>query len=180
MGDANFQGLLADEVLIRRPAVELDVEGAPQTPTYEQVADGVRARVMPGSAASEDDLLGRLDEATHVLYTQSLDLRTNDRIVVRPVTTELTEDVETGETILPVASTVGMWDSAQVEIGSEADREVRTIIEVRVGELVIASGLDAAHEKGEPVSMVRYYDVLVIQNEAGAGHHLRAALRETK
>jgi len=180
MRDASFEDMLTEEVLIRRSTVALDVDGAPQTPTYEELADVVPARLMPASASSDDDLLGRLDEATHVLYVQPFDLRPNDRVVARRSTTELTDDIEQGETLLPVASTAGMWDGAQVEIGSGGTRELRTIVEVRADELVVAPALDAAHGEGEAVSRVRRFDVLAIQDEAGAGHHLRAALREVK
>ena len=180
MRDASFRKLLIEEVIVRRPSVELGPEGVPYTPTYADVADSVRVRVMPASAVSEDDLLGRLEEATHVLYVEPFDLRENDRIVVRPAATALTEDVQQGATTLPVKSVGGMLEGAQVEIGVGSVRELRTIVGVGCGELEVAPELQEAHEQDEPVSMVRKYDVLTVSDEAGTGHHLRAVLREIK
>jgi len=180
MGDANFKDLLIEEIVVERPVVELDAEGMPQTPRYEKVAGEVAGRVMPFSAVSEDGLLGRLDDATHVLYVEPLDLRPNDRVVSCPISTSLAADVAQGDATLPVASVAGITDGMQVEVGAEGSAEVRTVIEVGVNEILIAPELVSPHAEGEPVSVVRRYDVLVIRDEAGAGHHLRAILKEIK
>jgi len=180
MRDANLRELLIEEVTVRRPSVELGPEGVPHTPIYEDVTDNVRVRVMRASAASKDGLLGRLDDATHVLYAEPLDLRANDRIVLRPAATTLTEGVEQGDTTLPVASVSGMLEDAEVEIGTGSGREARTLVGIGPAELLVAPELDASHEVGEAVSVVRKYDVLTVSDEAGTGHHLRAVLREIK
>ncbi len=178
MTDAIFRELLTEMATLARPRVELDAEGGPRTPTYDEVATGVAVRIAPAATASEDDLLGRTEEVTHVAYLEPIDLRPSDRLVTHPVATTLAEDVEAGAMTLPVASVAGFLDGQSVEIGSGGGVEERVVVTVGSDELSVADGLDAGHGEGAPVRVVRRFEVIAVEDEAGMGHHLRAAVRE--
>ena len=105
MGDAIFRELLTQMATIARPRVELDGEGAPKTPAYEAIEDGVAARIGRARTASADDLLGRDEDVTHVAYLEPTDLRPSDRLVMRTAEASLVADADAGETVLSVSST---------------------------------------------------------------------------
>lgn len=169
MGDAVFMELLTETATVLRPRVALDDDGAPKTPAYERTGDEVRLRVMPGRIASADGLLGRTEDATRVVYAEMADLRPADRLEARPVRTELADDADAGETTLPVESVAGLLDGQRVVVG---DEEV-TLVAVGVDEVTVTPGLAADHEAGEAVEVLVRYEVLTVEDEAGAGHHLR-------
>ncbi len=98
MGDGVFRELLTATATVERPVVELDGDGAPRTPRYEEVVAGVAVRLAPARTVSEDDLLGRTEEVTLIAYLEPMDLRPGDRLVTRPVATVLSEDVAAGAT----------------------------------------------------------------------------------
>jgi hypothetical protein len=177
MTDQVFRNLLIHRVEVGRPRVELDIDGSPATPVFDTVAAALHCRLTPATNVSEDDLLGRAEKATHVLYAESTDLRAGDRIRLRPVNTSLAEDASAGETILVVQSADELNAGTEVEIGSGETTEERTITNVGIEEIEVAPPLDQDHQTGEPVSVVRQYHVLTVQDEAGAGHHVKAALR---
>ncbi|MGD9495694.1 MAG: hypothetical protein AB7Y46_05225 [Armatimonadota bacterium] len=174
MGDAVFRELLSETAAIMRPRVTVDGEGVPATPRYEQVSAAVPARIMPRSTASEDDLLGRMEDITHLAFLEPADLRPSDRLVTRPVATALAEDVWAGASVLPVASSEGFRDGQSVEVGEEE----RIVTAVAAGALTVAPALAEAHEAGEAVRVLRRFEVIEVVDEAGAGHHLRAVVRE--
>jgi hypothetical protein len=177
MTDQVFRNLLIHRVEVGRPRVELDFDGSPETPTFDTVAAALPCRLTPARNVSEDDLLGRAEEATHVLYAEPTDLRAGDRIRLRPVNTTLAEDAGAGETVLMVQTPDELNVGIEVEIGSGQSTEERTITNVGTEEIEVAPALDQDHQTGEPVSVVRQYHVLTVQDEAGAGHHVKAALR---
>ncbi len=170
-GDATFVALLDQTAQIARPVVELSGDGVPKTPTYEATGECVPMRVTPGSGDSEDDLLGRVADATHVIYTTPADIRVADLLVTRPVTTALSDDVQAGDTALPVEDTDGIVDGQRVEIGQE-ELEVQT---VGADAVTVTTGLEQGYEEEEPLSVIVRYEVLGVEDEAGAGHHLRIA-----
>lgn len=177
MTDQVFRNLLIHRAEIGRPRVELDIDGSPATPVFDTVAAALHCRLTPARNVSEDDLLGRAEEATHVLYAEPTDLRANDRVSLRPVTTALTQDASAGQTLLAVETTDELNVGIEVEIGSGGTTEEHTITNVGIDEIEVAPPLDQDHQAGEPVSVVRRYHVLTVQDEAGAGHHVKAALR---
>ncbi len=177
MTDLAFQSLLIHRVEIGRPRVELDIDGSPVTPVFDVVTALLPCRLAPARNVSDDDLLGRGEEATHVLYAEPVDLRAGDRVCLRPVTTALTEDVSASGTSIAVHSADGFSTGSEVEIGSGEETEERAVVDAAPGEIEVAPALDQDHEAGEPVSVVRRYHVLTVQDEAGAGHHVKAALR---
>ncbi|MGI5820362.1 MAG: hypothetical protein ACOX9R_19920 [Armatimonadota bacterium] len=167
--DATFRGLLLATAEITRPDVTLDAEGGPRTPTYHPTGASARVRITPARAGSEDGLLGRMEEVTHVIYAMPADIRIGDRLVTRPVTTALSEDVEAGETELPVACTDGIRDGGRVRVGGDE----LTVMSVTAGAVVVRPGVAIACEEGEAVSVVERYEVLGVKDAAGMGHHLR-------
>lgn len=167
--DATFSRLLTATAEITRPDVELDADGGPKTPAYHATGESARVRITPARAGSEDGLLGRTEEVTHVIYAPPADIRMGDRLVTRPVTTVLTADVEAGETELPVARTAGIRDGQSVQIGAEEP----TVMSVTAEAIVVTPGVASAHEEGEAVSVVERYEVLGVEDAAGMGHHLR-------
>lgn len=179
MSDQAFANLLIHRVEIGRPKIELDFDLAPETPTFEIVAAALPCRIAPAKNVSQDDLLGRTEQATHVLYAEPTDLRAKDRVSLRPVSTALTEDAGVGETILTVQSADGFNTGIEVEIGSGETTEERTITSIDTDEIEVAPALDHDQQAGEPVSVVEQYLVLSVQDEAGAGHHVKAVLRVT-
>ena len=177
MTDQVFRNLLIHRAEIGRPRVELDFDGSPVTPAFDEVEAALPCRLAAVKNVSEDDLLGRAEEATHVLYAEPTDLRAGDRIRLRPVNTTLVEDAGTGETLLAIDSTDELKVGIEVEIGSGQSTEEHTITNVGTEEIQVAPPLDQDHQTGEPVSIVRQYHVLTVQDEAGARHHVKAALR---
>lgn len=173
-GDATFAELLTATAEIARPVVALDADGAPKTPTYEPTGESARVRITPARSTSEDDLLGRVEDDAYVIYAESADIRMGDRLVTRPVTTALSEDVEAGAALLPVESTDGLRDGRAVEVaGLEFTVLAVEGDSIRVTPLVLLS-----LEEGESVSVVVRYEVLAVKDVAGAGHHLRVVAVE--
>jgi len=178
MRDEVFGALLVHELELRRPRVELDADGAPGTPLFDTVASEVRCRLTPARAASEDGLLGRCGEATHVVYLEPMDLRVADRMVLRPVQTVLAGDAPAGAQELEVESGSGLVVGAAIEVGSGQGAEGNAIAAVTETTIGLKSALEGDHQAGEAVSLVRQYEVLAVADEAGMGHHLRAVVRE--
>ncbi|MFO8079047.1 MAG: hypothetical protein R6V07_01970 [Armatimonadota bacterium] len=167
--DATFEDLLTATATIARPRVELDADGGPRTPVYEPTGESARVRITPARSGSRDGLLGRVEDVTHVIYTEPADIRVGDRLVIRRVVTELSEDVDGGATELPVRSTADIRDGDRVEIGTE-----ERIASAVTGESVtIASALAGSYEEGEAVRVVERYEVLGVEDAGGMGHHLR-------
>lgn len=167
--DATFEALLTATAQITRPRVDLDAEGGPKTPVYEPTGESVRVRIVPARSGSEDDLLGRTEDVTHVIYAMPADIRMGDRLVTRPVTTALSEDVDAGATALPVADTDGILDGQRVEIGPEE----LTVTAVSGNALSVTPALASGYEEGEAVSVVMRHEVLGVEDAAGMGHHLK-------
>ena len=174
MADATFEALLTEIAQIARPVVLLDADGGPATPIYEPTGESVRVRIAPARAGSRDGLLGRTEEATHVIYAAPADLRVADRLILRPVTTALSDDVEAGASVLPVAATEGLRDGQRVEIGDEE----LTVASVGAAEIRVTPAVTRDYEAGEAVSVVVRYEALGVADEAGAGHHRRLTATE--
>ena len=179
MTDQVFNSLLIHRAEIGRPKVELDFDGSPGTPTFSTVVTQLPCRIAPAKNVSDDDLLGRSEETTHVLYANPTDIRANDRVSLRLVKASLAEDASAGESILIVQTTNELNTGIKVEIGSGLTTEERTITSVTTDEIEVAPPLNQDHPTGEPVSVVQKYHVLTVEDEAGAGHHVKAALRAT-
>ncbi len=179
MADQTFGNLLIHRVEVGRPRVELDIDGSPETPTFDTVTAALPCRIAPARNVSDDELLGRAQEATHVLYAEPADLRAGDRVCLRPVNTTLTENASAGATLLAVEDANEFNVGVEVEIGSEQSTEEITITNLGTDEIEVAPALTNDHQAGDPVSIVRRYHVLTVQDEAGAGHHVKAALRAT-
>lgn len=177
MGDGVFRELLTATATVERPVVELDGDGAPRTPRYEEVVAGVAVRLAPARTVSEDDLLGRAEEVTLIAYLEPMDLRPGDRLVTRPVATVLSEDVAAGATEPAVADTTGLLEGQRVEVGAGTGREEHVIAVVGAGTVTLAEGLAREHAEGETVRVVRRHEVIEVADEVGAGHHLRAVVR---
>jgi len=178
MADTTFHELLIHEAEVQRPSVELDADGAPKTPVYVTQAASANCRLAPASAVSSDDLLGRDEDATHVVYMQPMDLRAGDRLCLRPVRTELTEDAEAGDTVLAVGDTAGLWVGLEIEIGPADEAEVAEVVSAAGVALTVTPALAADHDAGQPVCHIRRYEVLTVEDEAGAGHHLKAVVKQ--
>ncbi len=167
--DSVFADLMTGTAEVARPTVELDGDGGPKTPTYDMTGQSVRVRVTPARSTSEDDLLGRMKDTTHVIYAEPADIRMGDRLVTRPVTTVLTEDVVAGDSVLRVRSTTGMRDGQTVVIGGEE----KTVLSVGAETLTVTPVMAGDRDEGEAVSVVVRYEVLGVEDAAGMGHHLR-------
>jgi len=178
MADTVFSSLLVHEAEVKRPRVTLDQDGAPATPVFDTLASGVPCRVAPLTAGSEDDLLGRAQDASHVLYLAPGDLRVADRIVLRPVRTTLAQAAQEGADELEVADSTGMAAGMQIEVGSGETAETKMIADVAGHTVTLRDGLAAEHDEDDPVSVLRQHEVLAVQDECGIGHHLRAVLKE--
>ena len=180
MGDTVFRELLTEVATIARPRVELDGEGAPKTPSYEAIEHGVAVRVGGARTASDDDLLGRDEDVTHVAYLEPTDLRPSDRLEIRTAESSLAAGADAGETVLSVSSTDGFVEGACVVIGVNATAEEQIVASAGGQVLVIAEGLARGHEAGESVGIVERFEVIAVEDEAGEGHHLRAVVRERR
>ena len=167
--DASFEALLTETAQIARPDVELDGDGGPKTPTWELTGESVRVRIAPARSGSDDGLLGRTEDVTHVIYATPADIRVADRLITRPVTTALSDDVAAGATELPVSTTAGIRDGQRIEIGDEE----LTVTAVGTETIGVTPGAASDYEQGEAVCVVVRYEVLGVADAAGVGHHLR-------
>ena len=174
MADATFEALMTESAQIARPVVLLDADGGPATPIYEPTGESVRVRIAPARAGSRDGLLGRTEEATHVIYATPEDVRVADLLIVRPMVTSLSADVDAGVSVLPVTATEGLLDGQRVEIGDEE----LTVAAVGAGEIHVTPALAGEYEAGEALTLVVRYEVLGVADEAGVGHHLRLSATE--
>jgi predicted RecA/RadA family phage recombinase len=172
--DATLEDLLTATAMIARPRVELDADGGPRTPVYEATGESARVRITPARSASRDGLLGRVEDVTHVIYTEPADIRMGDRLVTRPRAAALSEDVEAGVTVLPVDATEEIRDGETVEIGAEE----RLVVAVTEESVTVASALAGGYEEGEAVRVVVRYEVLGVEDAGGMGHHLRLTAAE--
>lgn len=167
--DATFEALMTDTAEIARPTVSLDGEGGPKTPVYEPTGESAPVRVTPARSGSEDALLGRTEDVDYVIYATPADIRVSDRLITRPIRTVLSDDVDAGATELPVTSTSGILDGQRVEIGEEE----MTVTGVGAEALTVTPAIAQGYDEGEAVSVVVRYEVLGVEDAAGAGHHLR-------
>ncbi|MFP4250394.1 MAG: hypothetical protein ACLFU7_12090 [Armatimonadota bacterium] len=167
--DATFEDLLTATATIARPRVELDADGGPTTPVYEPTGESARVRITPARSASRDGLLGRVEDVTHVIYTEPADIRLGDRLVTGRVAAALSEDVEPGATVLPVRSSGEIRDGERVEVGAEE----RLVVAVTEESVTVASALAEGYEEGEAVRVVVRYEVLGVEDAGGMGHHMR-------
>ena len=178
MSDKVFRGLLIHEAEILRPTVELDPDGVPKTPTFQTLVPAAACRLTPARAVSSDELLGRTGDASHVLYLEPMDVRVADRITIRPVRTSLSEDAPQGSTELKVTESTGLAAGNKIEVGCGDAAEVHMIASVSGKTIILREQLEQEHLSGEAVSMPRHYEVLGVTDEGGAGHHLRAVVKE--
>lgn len=179
MGDVIFEDLLVSEAELRRPVVKLAEDGVPETPVYEPEGSVLQVRITPAASGSEDDLLGRVENATEVCYVLPGDVRVADRLVVHAGQTALAEDTEAGTTVLVVGDTSELRDGQQVEIGGAEVEEV-TIVSVAADSITVSPALSAEHAAGDRVTVLERHEVLAVEDAAGAGHHLRLALRAVR
>lgn len=177
MGDEVFRELLTETGSVERPQVALSFDGVPRTPEYEELVAEVALHLAPARTVSADDLLGRTEDVTQIAYLEPMDLRPADRLVIRPVTTGLSADVAAGATELPVADATGLIEGERVEVGADASLEEHVITGVSGNTVTLADEVTHAHQAGEPVRVMRRYEVMEVADEAGAGHHLRAVVR---
>jgi hypothetical protein len=167
--DAAFEELLTTTAEIARPQVTVDGEGSPMTPVYAATGGSARVRIAPARSTSEDGLLGRTEDVTHVIWAEPADIRMGDRLVTRPLETELSEEVASGDVVLPVNRTEGLREGQTVEV----DAEQATVIAVGSNALTVDPGLADGYEAGTTVRLVVTYEVLGVEDVAGMGHHLR-------
>ena len=178
--DSTFRQLLRHEVTLQRPVSGTTAGGNVTGVTYEDVyADAQPARIVPVRTLLSGGILGAFPEATHVLYCEPLDLKAGYRVERELAATALAQAAQAGDEEIAVADDTGLQQGHVIELSAG---EVTEAAEVRgVGDDLLALAGPLAHgfSVGTPVRAALRYDVLGVEDEAGAGHHLRVVLRET-
>ncbi len=178
MADDTFLALLTGSAEVLRPEVALSSDGAPMTPTYERAMTGLRVRMAPAGTLSDDGLLGRRESVTHVVYAEPADVRASDRLVLRPETWTLAADAPAGSDLLSFGALEAPVEGQCLEVGSGDTMETVTVREVEDGTVYVTPALTCDHLEGDPVVAVDRYEVIEVEDVAGAGHHLRLLARE--
>ena len=178
MADQPFGSMLVHDLALKRPRVDVDSVGDPKTAEYEMVAEHVRGRVMPLSGADWVGVLGRYPEGTHRVFLEPIEARANYRVERCIRTTALAAEVAAGESVLALASATGLHVGDLVEVGAGEEASRATIIVLEGVIANIEPPLAASAAEGDPVRSLAVYDVLGVEDEAGAGHHLRLVARE--
>ncbi|MCE5216933.1 hypothetical protein LLH03_07855 [bacterium] len=176
MSDPCLLALMRDVVSIRRPRVAQTGLGEVLTGVYELAATAVPCALQPRGAKAAETLVGRLEGATHACYLEPCDVQVGDLLTEAKVGDTLQVAVVAGQTQVTVA--VGLLQSGdRVEVGLGECSELNSVVAVDGQQVTLGTALRAAHSVAEPVTAVVVYEVLGVEDQAGAGHHLRLAVR---
>ncbi len=179
MTEAAFETLLCHRVRIKRPTVALDGVLSPADAEYVATTAGeLEARVSPATAQAERGVLGQAAQATHFMYVAPTELGPNYRVEQVGLKTELASAAEAGATVVRVSDAGELRPGDLIELQDSGEAQQRVVVEVKAEELTIEPALAAALGAGSDVTQLRAYRVLTVEDEAGAGHHMRALLEE--
>jgi len=177
--DTIFDKLLTHEVTIQRPVGGTTGHLNVTNVTYEAVYPSTkRARLMPVRETIDQSILGMFPQATHLLYCGLLDLREGYRVERELAASSLAQAAQVGDESIQVQDASSFRQGQVVELSQTGAREKCDVTGVQGNLLSLASPLANAFGVGASVRAVERYDVLGVEDEAGAAHHLRAVLRE--
>ena len=71
---------LIHTITIKRASVSL-VNKQPKLSSYETIATGIKARIEPRTGDIRETLMGKLKNATHIMWLNSTDIKETDIIV---------------------------------------------------------------------------------------------------
>jgi tRNA-binding EMAP/Myf-like protein len=177
--DPVFASLLIHNVTVKRPTESKTGELNLGAADYEDVyPNAVPARVVPARSTIDAGILGAFPDATHLAYCGIIDAAPGYLIERTLASSALAAPAAPGATQVSVASSTDFRVGHVVELGAEPESERAHVVEVQVGMLRLQSPIVHAFAEGDPVRAVLRFDVLGVEDEAGAGHHLRLTLRE--
>ena len=179
MEDAALTSMLTHELVLKRPRVDVDTLLDPESAQYE-TARSAQGRVMPLRLADHVGVLGRFPEATHRIFVPVTEVRANYRVEHRIRETTLASDVLAGEDAIGLTSATGFHVGDLLEIGSDQPAARVTIVALDGSEATVEPALPLGAMQGDPVRSIALYDVLGVEDEAGAAHHLRVVARRTE
>ena len=176
MVDANLRQMLQQTAYVDR--AEVGVNGMdPLSPEYARQSGPLPALVQPLRGDLAATVAGKLPEATHVVYLQAgPTIVAGDLLTVELLNGKLVAEADIGASEISVTEeTWGPGDT--VEIGEEVMLERFLVEGAEAGVLELNEALEMYHPVGERVAAVRQYEVLVVEDEGGQGHHLRVVVR---
>lgn len=176
MSDPCLLALMRDVVSVRRPRVSQRGLGEVLTGVYELAASAVPCALQPRGPRPAETLVGGLEGATHACYLEPGDVRAGDLLTEAKVVDKLQAGVAAGATQVTV--TDGLLQSGdRMEVGLGECSELNSVVAVEGQVVTLGTALRAAHSAAEPVTAVVVYEVLGVEDQAGAGHHLKLAVR---
>ncbi len=178
MGDTTFSVLLNSTVAIETADSEIGFEGEVQAPTFERQVEKAPAALMPARSELYESAIGGQADITHKGYLQSgYAIEPGDRVVLTVCESALSEAAETGDTELAVDDASGFSSGGRVEIGDAELRETTVITDVGAVGISVNEALKYAHEAGETVWMVRWFEVLDVRSWPDLKHHIELGLK---
>ena len=109
-------------------------------------------------------------------FGESAALLLGDLLTEAKVVDKLQAGVAAGATQVTV--TDGLLQSGdRMEVGLGECSELNSVVAVEGQVVTLGTALRAAHSAAEPVTAVVVYEVLGVEDQAGAGHHLKLAVR---
>ena len=178
MADRIFEALLIHKVRILRPQTgsrrDRNLRQPAYVPVYPQAQKG---RVMPLRVETEQTILGAFPGATHALFTGVLDIRPQYRVRRELAMTKLVEPTQPG-ILSAQLQTVSQVQPGQVLMLSfEGQTEAVSVESVSGSVVTLRQALDKGFPAGADVEVLEEYEVLGVEDEGGAGHHLKSILR---
>ena len=177
--DPVFASLLIHNLTVRRPIESKTGELNLGAADYEDVyPNAVPARVVPARATIDAGILGAFPDATHLAYCGIIDAAPGYLIERMLASSVLAAPAPPGATQVSVASSADFRVGHVAELVAASESERAHVVGVQVGTLSLQSPLVHGFAQGDLVRAVLRFDVLGVEDEAGAGHHLRLTLRE--
>jgi hypothetical protein len=177
MTDYLFDEILNRRAHVTRPAVPVGADGLAGEPIYSLVGS-VALRVRPVRASLDASLLGAWPAATVVAYLEPGVVQALDRVAVVVTATALAAAASAGLTAIGLEEATGLQTGSRLQLTAAADffeTVVETIADTTV---TLRDALPTAFPAGASVEAVTSYEVLGVEDAAGAGHHVRAGMRQ--
>ena len=176
MTDYLFDEMLNRRANVTRPTVEVDGDGLAREAQYQGVGS-VALRVRPVRATLDAGLLGKWPRATAVAYLAPGTARALDRLAVVLAATALAEAAGEGDTSITVEDATGIEAGATLQI-SEGAGFCEAVAEAVDGAAVtLRDALETGFAAGASAEVVASYEVLGVEDQGGAGHHVWVGLR---
>jgi hypothetical protein len=177
MNDYLFAEVLNRQGSVSRAAVTVEAGGLAREAVYGLVQAAAPLRLRPVRGGLDDGLLGLWPSAGAVAYLAAGTLRARDRLGVVRAIEELAEDAEAGAVTLALGAGHGIVAGDRLHLRGGGRWAEVLVAGAEAEAVTLDLPLGEAWAKGAQVETVVAYEVLGVEDPAGAGHHQRAVLR---